>query len=456
MLPGRVNELNQLNKYFGQNESSLLVLYGQSSVGISSLLEEFKEGKNTFEYCSKHCSEREQRYLWTGELRNQGIVCDNDYPDFSFIFERIISDSKDGKKLIIIRDFHRIVRVCPEFMTSLSAFVRAYKNDNRLMCILVSDHLGWIENAFVDIIGKNAFAITGFMKIKPLHFLELVCHYDTPDTAKCMDFYCILGGNPEYWDYFDISLSLRENIINVLLRDDGAFRNIGTDILKKELRETGVYATILATIAEGREKLNDIFVHTGFSRAKISVYLKNLMNLELVEKVYSYDTAGSENTKKGIYRISSPLVDFWFRFIYPNESLIKRMGAEEFYDSFIDGSLNKCIGKYFGSVCREYIDILNDRNLLPFKYTKKGEWVGKTGTINIVAQNTDRDTLLGFCNVDKPITTFFDYEWYCYTAKEARLRPDVMYLFSKGGFDRELTELAEKDDKIKLIDMREF
>ena len=28
-----------------------------------------------------------------------------------------------------------------------------------------------------------------------------------------------------------------------------------------------------------------MYAHTGFSRAKISVYLKNLMELELVEKV---------------------------------------------------------------------------------------------------------------------------------------------------------------------------
>ena len=51
------------------------------------------------------------------------------------------------------------------------------------------------------------------------------------------------------------------------------------------IAETAVYDTILATLADGRHgKLNDMYAHTGFSRAKISVYLKNLMELELVEK----------------------------------------------------------------------------------------------------------------------------------------------------------------------------
>lgn len=55
--------------------------------------------------------------------------------------------------------------------------------------------------------------------------------------------------------------------------------------LSEELRETAVYNTILATIADEKNgKLNAMYARTGFSRAKISVYLKNLMELELVEK----------------------------------------------------------------------------------------------------------------------------------------------------------------------------
>ena len=58
-------------------------------------------------------------------------------------------------------------------------------------------------------------------------------------------------------------------------------------------------------MARDCNKLNDIYRHTGFSRAKISVYLKNLMELDLAEKVYSYDTEGRSDTQKGIYRTLS-------------------------------------------------------------------------------------------------------------------------------------------------------
>ena len=47
----------------------------------------------------------------------------------------------------------------------------------------------------------------------------------------------------------------------------------------------------------------DIFHATGFSRAKISVYLKNLANFNIAEKVVSFETGGWENAKKGVYQI---------------------------------------------------------------------------------------------------------------------------------------------------------
>lgn len=75
------------------------------------------------------------------------------------------------------------------------------------------------------------------------------------------------------------------------------------ELIGASLRELSVYETILAHIAAGRDKLNDLYLATGFSRAKISVYMKNLSAFDIVGKVVSFETGGWENTKKGIYRI---------------------------------------------------------------------------------------------------------------------------------------------------------
>ena len=73
-------------------------------------------------------------------------------------------------------------------------------------------------------------------------------------------------------------------------------------------------------IAKGENKLNDLFLYTGYSRPKISVYMKNLSHFDIVEKVVSFETGGWDNAKKGIYRIKDTYVNFFYRFVYPHLS----------------------------------------------------------------------------------------------------------------------------------------
>ena len=77
-----------------------------------------------------------------------------------------------------------------------------------------------------------------------------------------------------------------------------------------------MYNTILSAIARGKNKLNDLFLDTGYSRAKISVYMKNLSHFDIVEKVVSFETGGWENAKKGVYQIKDTFVNFWFKFVF--------------------------------------------------------------------------------------------------------------------------------------------
>lgn len=226
--------------------------------------------------------------------------------------------------------------------------------------------------------------------------------------------------------------------------------------MEEELRETGVYNSILAVIAQGHHKLNELYLHTGFSRAKISVYLKNLMELELVEKVYSFDQEGIEGTQKGIYQITNHFVNFYFTFLYPNLSSLEMMGAEEFYDQFIAPFLMKYARESFGSVCRQAVSKWNRQGELPFSVGRVSRWVGKMGNIDVIAQNEDGQTLIGICSYERAAMPFEDYEWLLFCAKKARIRTDFIYLFSLGRFDEKLQLEARIKKNLKLVCLDEM
>lgn len=454
MLIGRSVELEYLTNYYNQAENSLIVLYGQKGFGVSSLLHEFTEGKKVMHLCAQQCSPRQQCYLWSKKLRSQGISV-AEYPDFSAFFKGCISE-KDEKTVLIIEDFQWPVRNSDVFMNELTTFLAKEENKGRLMIILASNAIGWVENTFVSRIGRNAFAISGFLKLKAMSFLDMVFFYDTSNTLRCMEFYGITGGNPGYWTCFDVKSDLKTNICKLFLDKNALFAEEGLNRISEELRELSVYGTILAALAEGREKLNDLYAHTGFSRAKISVYLKNLMALELVEKVFSYETADNRNSKKGVYRICDPLVRFWYHFIFPHADELGVLSADDFYKKYIEAEISDYISAGYGKICGEYLEILNEQEKLPVHYTRHGEWVGKNGRIDVVGQDAKRNTLLGFCNTTGKALDLAMVEHNIGLAKEAHLRPEHCFFFSADGFTEKVEEFAKRGDGIYLVDMNDL
>ena len=222
-----------------------------------------------------------------------------------------------------------------------------------------------------------------------------------------------------------------------------------------QLREPGVYNTIMASIADGSHKLNNLYLHTDFSRAKISVYLKNLIELELVEKVFSYDTAGKENVQKGIYRVSHPLVHFYYTYVYPYRSELEALSVGEFYNHYIMPDFRKYVNGYFKQVCRQHLSRLNDRKRLPIYLEMVGEWVGKAGELDIIAQDAQEHTLIGLCNWERP-TTYEDYEALLDCAKKAKINADYVYMYSAYRFDERLNLETKVRTNLKLIQISDF
>ncbi len=453
MIVGRTTELKYLNNYYDRAGSQILVVYGQKHVGKKALLKEFISDKPHYYYHARACVEREQQFWWGNELALQGIKTLK-YPTYSEIFEGIIS-KRNQKKVIIIDEFQHIIKNSETFMTELISFVHNQWNRQDVLIILCSSSIGWIENSMVTKIGDAAYELSGLLKVRELGFEYLKEYFSNYSTTDCIEIYSVLGGYPGLWKYFNDRLSVKENICKNLLDKNAYLFLEGERIVTEELREMGVYNTILASLAAGKNKLNALYEHTQFSRAKISVYLKNLMELEIVEKVFSYDSDGRENTQKGIYRICNNLVDFYYTYMYPNMSQLSMEPALTFYNEYVHNHLKAYTARYFGKVCAQYVQRLNEKNKLPFHAEEMGEWVGKVGTIDLIAQGEENTLIVG-CNWDRTMYTYDDYEWLMMCAKQACVEPDYIYLFSVERFDEKLALEAKIKKTLRLISAKEL
>lgn len=446
-MKAKKSDLAILEEKYDKSGNQLVVLYGRKGCQKEQLIREFVEDKKYFYYRCRQASADEQRRMMGEEIERRFDVKLNQHTYDEF-FNRI--KSGDPSKLVVVIDeAQNIIKKDADFIGSILRLKEKKLYPGPVMIILASSSIVWAEQEAVEYFKDT-------MKIGELNFLEVVREFPTLPVKDAIMIYGVLGGVPDYLDEWNPEISFKKNICRLVLSPNGALFNEAQTLISKELRELSVYNTILATIAKGQDKLNDLFHETGFSRAKISVYMKNLSHFDIVNRVVSFETGGWDNAKKGVYQITDTFVNFWFKFIYPHLSDLYLMSEEEFYDTYIASEINEYLNRYFRNVCMEYLMILNQMGKLPFKITKIGTWIGKTGNIDIIAQSEDRRNVIGFCNWNEPEMTMAMCEQMATAMEKAKLTSDDYYLFSATYFEPALKHYVKMDPRFKLINMNEL
>lgn len=437
MFIGREAELRFLEHYYVGEGSQILVVYGQKGVGKTALLKHFAEGKKNAYYLARACAAREQRYQWASELIEKGASISK-YPEYRELFECILSEDNAGKQLLIIDEFHHVLKTDDSFMEELVRFLKEESSPS-VTVLLCTSASGWVENSMIQKIGSLASSLSGLLKVREMKFSDMRRIFQAYSLKDSVEVYAALGGIPGLWNSFSEKLSAQDNIIhNILNRESRLYEEMSM-YMAEELREPAVYNTLLAAMARGCNKLNDIYAHTGFSRAKISVYLKNLMELDLVEKVFSFESGGYANAQKGIYRIANPYVRFYFRFLFPHQSMLQELNPQEFYEKTVRNYYPDFVEETYRKICREQ---------LAGSYSFVGEWLGKTGAIDIVAKDAEGHIAVAACSYARQMT-YENYEWLLFQLKKAMIKPDSIRLFCEKDFDKKL-KLEAASGKVKL------
>ncbi len=455
MLIGREAEINVLSEYKKRAGNQVMIMYGLNGVGKTTLVREFlKNNDHNIMFNCKQVFEREQLFQWSN-VDELGLDLP-EYPEYTDLFTAIdayFTDSSE-KNIVVFDEFQYLLKYSNDFTNSMFDFLTT--TGKQYFFILISSSIEWVENSMVSKIGARARGISGFFKVKELRFADFRAYFPKFKYDECVTGYAILGGIPKLWKYFDNGKGLKDNIIHNILDLNAPLLTYGEAFVSSELRETSVYNTILWALANDKKKLNDLYAHTQFSRAKISVYIKNLMELGFVCKAFSVDTEGRENTQKGVYDICCNYVNFAYQFLFPYRSELQYKNATQYYNEHIRDRIKKYTAKYFPEICKEYLDTQNSFGNLPIRYDRMGSWIGKAGTIDFVCRDAGGHVLIALCNWEKPMMRFDDYEKLMYWAKQAKIKPDYVYLFSAGGFDDGLHFAVSSKKNIKLITLDEL
>ena len=445
------NELEQLTHHYNNPQNEIIVFYGSDADGVGEILRNFLKGKSFFYYRARNCVSRLQLQLFYDEIREElpkGTGINVRYSDILTSMLSVVCK----KRIIVIDEFQHMIKSDPEFMDDIVRTVHNKWSNQSVLFLLVTSNASWVEHGMVEKLGENAYEINATIALRPLSFADLRLHFSKWSFQDCVMGYAVFGGELGRIRKLDPELSLQENICAQVLTPGGSFHEQGQRILPEELREPAVYTTILEAMATGHKKLNELHKITGFERAKIIVYLKNLSELGITQKVESFLAPGHENVQKGVYGIRDPFIRFWFCFVYPHYSKLPFSEPERFYKKYVEGNLVTFSGKAYVDVCREYLENLIADQKLPYAYKEPGTWYGKVGTVDLIAEDDEGHILVAYCNFEKNKMSAADLEWNLYCISQAKVKCDSLYLFSYHSFDEKLKKAVSYDPSIVLIE----
>ena len=458
---GRTQEIGYLEALYTKDVSSTLVLYGERFLGKEALLRQFageepysRSGISDKPFLILRAlpvSGREQAAIWGKLLRSSGVGLP-EYPTYAELFAGIEKYFNGAKALLAILDFEHLFRTSgKEFADEFFAAFQAVSSRFTLCTLLVSSHIAFVENHLLEALGENVRNVTEVMRIKPLAFNELRAYFADRSAEECLCLYAIFGGYPGLWAYYDRKLEFSENMYRLFFAERAPLAEPEQFYIAPYLREPAVYHTLLYCLAKesgGVRKLNDLYAETGFSRAKISVYLKNLAEIGVVEKTSSFSVS-QDLQLKGAYTVSVPLLLFRFAKTFGRDTApggVRELFLEIYptLRAFSEGAYRRA--------CAEYLNDASAKGALPLSLKESGYWLGKNGTLDFIGRAADGQFLVASCCLDKDGYAEERLNGFLFTMQEAGVTPSYLYFFSMHGFMQKALERLSGIDGIYLMD----
>lgn len=461
MFIGRKTELQQLNTLYKQDKFQCVIIYGRRRVGKTTLINEFIKDKDAvyftgIESTSKDNLENFSRSI--AALNNANTDNAPVYKDFRSALIDIDALAQNRKIVLVIDEYPYLARSYRPISSLLQELIDTkFKNNANLFIILCGSSMSFMEKQVLGYQSPLYGRRTAQFHIRPFTFYEAAAYYKNFSNEDLAVVYGITGGIPLYMSFITDTLSLKDNIINTFLTPSGYMYEEPFNLLNQELREPAMYNAIIRAVATGSSRISEIASKVGIENATATSYVDKLIELGIIEKEVPAGTAGK--SRKSIYGIKDGMFRFWYKFIPENNILVQRNMPEAAWTN-IQPHINEYMGKVFENICADYL--LENYTNLPVQFQNFGRWWGnnpkmkREEEIDIVAANNDK-AILCECKwrnekTDKDVLeTLLERRkllpWFneCY-----------YYIFSKSGFTAACQQLANENDKVKLITYKDM
>ena len=360
---GRQKEIGILRQSIRDGVKGIMV-YGQRQVGKTSLID---EAFSTDEFvlvrheCVKGSYEYNVELLALSVANATGIGFAKDSRDV-FNLLSIMEMSGSGKPIVVVLDEYQYLRQTQDDGVIDSYMQRFIDSITGNVTLVLCGSYVTVMQELLEY-GNPLFSrLKTIVRLTTFDYLESSLFYPDLCVRDKIAFYAVFGGYPFVLENVDQTLSLEENIKNLMLNPYSSLRMTIESVLLQEIGKTGMPYEVLSKIGNSKLRYHELqSLMAGDVTGTLDRILKRLVEMGIIEKVSPINR--KDDKRKTFYEIRDNLLRFHFTYIYPMRALPTRLEGDVLYDKFIAPSLNTWISKRFEVQVCEYFAHMQDASL---------------------------------------------------------------------------------------------
>ncbi len=264
------------------------------------------------------------------------------------------------------------------------------------------------------------------------------------DMEQQIEYFSIFGG---LGFPLDVDLDV-ETLIKTKILDN--YDQLYAQVLLLTMGDSH-YHKLLSKIAQGDRRVYSAFAKANINEKEGLEALDMFKNNNLLS--FEYTQESQKRIKKGQMikrslarhrisdkvRFTTPFLRFWFYFVYPFEHDIKHRHYEKFFNRFRERHNS------YSSLVYEELSNLLLQKVYPEKIIHSHSYWDSKVEIDILARTEDEKIIVGECKWTNHKVNKKELHKIEDKCALIDLRPNVIALFSKRGFSKELSSLQSKE-----------
>lgn len=331
-----IETLNQINEQ-SKEIACFTVMIGRRRIGKTALLLHAFEGKKIlYLFVSRNsevvlCRQFQELAEEKINLKIFGTV-----NRFSELFEQLLIFAQQEHYTLIIDEFQEFNNINPAIFSEIQNLWDQYKSKIKLNFIvcgsIYSLMMKIFENSKEPLFGR----LTSKMLIQPFRISslkEILNEHNPECTPEDLLFLYALTGGISYYVtlLMDSKSTTHKKMLDFLVCPNSPFLNEGKELLVSEFgKDYSIYFSILQLIASGKNTQSEI---DSIIEKNTGAYLVNLeKEYSLIKK--SKPMFSKPQSRNARWVIDDNFLQFWFRFIYPNQMWIE-IGRNDLLKQYI-------------------------------------------------------------------------------------------------------------------------